>query len=75
MTSIRLARADDAEALAGLTTQLGYPTEPDAQARRLRPLLDRRDDAVLVAVDAGDRSIRRSAATSSRSACAEAART
>ena len=57
MTRIRLARADDAEALAGLTTQLGYPTEPDAQARRLRPLLGRRDDAVLVAVDAGDHCI------------------
>jgi GNAT superfamily N-acetyltransferase len=57
MSRIRPARTDDAEALAGLTTQLGYSTDAVAQGRRLAPLVDSPDDAVLVAVDGGDAAI------------------
>jgi GNAT superfamily N-acetyltransferase len=54
---MRPARADDATALADLTTQLGYPADARTLSRRLAPLLGRPDGAVLVAVDDGDRPI------------------
>lgn len=57
MTRIRPARADDAAKLAGLTTQLGYPTESKTQAHRLAAVLARTDDAVMVAADRADGAI------------------
>lgn len=57
MSRIRPARADDAEALAELTTQLGYPTDAATLSHRLRAVLDRGDDAVLVAVDDANRPV------------------
>ena len=49
MSRIRSARTDDAAALAELTTQLGYPVDPVRMALRMAALLDRPDEAVLVA--------------------------
>jgi GNAT superfamily N-acetyltransferase len=54
---IRDARPDDAPELAGLTTQLGYPSTPDDIARRLPFLLGRDDQRVFVAVDDDDRAL------------------
>ncbi len=54
---IRRLALHDAEAVAELTTQLGYPVEPDRVASRLSPLLEDTSSAVLVAVDAQDRPI------------------
>ena len=55
---IRPARADDAAALADLTTQLGYPVGAATLERRLASVLaSAADDAVLVAVDERDRPI------------------
>lgn len=51
---IRVAIQDDAEALAELSTQLGYPADAATIATRMRDLTAHADDAVLVAVaDAG----------------------
>jgi GNAT superfamily N-acetyltransferase len=47
----------DAEPLAALTTQLGYPVEPDRIASRVGRLLDDPGSAVLVATDGDDRPI------------------
>jgi GNAT superfamily N-acetyltransferase len=47
----------DAQAVAELTTQLGYPVEHDRVASRMNPLLEEPSSAVLVAVDAEDRPI------------------
>lgn len=52
---IRPARPADAADLARLTTQLGYPVDPDEQGRRLAGVIARKDDTVLVAVDPADR--------------------
>lgn len=46
-------RADDAESVARLTTQLGYPVDADRQGSRIRDLLaDPAGHAAIVAVDA-----------------------
>ena len=51
---IRPARSTDAGAVAGLLGALGYPTDADAAAAQLEPLLDRDDTGVLVYVDDGE---------------------
>lgn len=51
--TIRDARADDAEALAGLLDQLGYPTSTDAVTRRLTRLAESDADRVFVAEEDG----------------------
>jgi len=48
---IRSARHEDSEVLAGLSGELGYPTDRAELAERLSGLLDRSDHAVAVAVD------------------------
>lgn len=54
----RPARLEDAEAIAQLTTQLGYPVEAPEQARRLADVLaDPEDHLVLVAVGDDDRAV------------------
>jgi len=50
--TLRAARPEDAPAIAVLATQLGYPSRPEEAAARLRDVLARPDDAVLVAEDA-----------------------
>jgi GNAT superfamily N-acetyltransferase len=51
--SIRVARADDAGALADLSSQLGYPTDSVAILKRLlRVQGSKNDGTVFVAVDA-----------------------
>jgi GNAT superfamily N-acetyltransferase len=55
--SIRPIALRDAEAVAALTTQLGYPVEADPIASRISPLLEDSSSAVLVAVDGDDRPI------------------
>lgn len=55
--TLRPAALNDAATLAELTTQLGYPVAADEQERRLRGVMGRPDDAVLVAVDERDRPI------------------
>jgi GNAT superfamily N-acetyltransferase len=51
-TRIRQAGIDDAQALAALSTQLGYPADPTAIAKRLRRISETHCGVVLVA-DAG----------------------
>lgn len=51
--SLRTARVADATAIAGLSTQLGYPSTPEQAAARLGRLLQMPDHAVLVAERAG----------------------
>ena len=46
---IRPGRLEDAEAIASLATQLGYPSTPDEIAERLRRILPHPDHAVFVA--------------------------
>jgi len=46
---IRPGRLEDAEALATLATQLGYPSTPDEIAARLRRILPHPEHAVFVA--------------------------
>ena len=46
---VRAARLEDAAAMAGLSSQLGYPVSPVALAERLAGILDRSDEVVLVA--------------------------
>jgi N-acetylglutamate synthase-like GNAT family acetyltransferase len=50
---IRDALADDADSIAALLSQLGYPTEPDAVVRRLLRLRETGDDVVVAEVDGG----------------------
>jgi len=50
---IRPATAEDAQALAELSGQLGYPTSAAESAQRLRTLLRSADHAVLVACSPG----------------------
>jgi len=52
---IRPGRLEDAEALANLATQLGYPSTPEQMAARLRQTLPDPDHAVFVAEPAGAR--------------------
>ena len=47
--TIRPARIEDAEALAGLSGQLGYPSSPDEVKRRLVPLLGQAGHVILIA--------------------------
>jgi N-acetylglutamate synthase-like GNAT family acetyltransferase len=47
--SVRDATASDAPALAPLLGELGYPADADALASRMRRMLDRNDQRVLVA--------------------------
>ena len=49
--TVRDARADDAAAIAGLLTQLGYPSEPDAVDERLDRLRVVGDRVVVAEVD------------------------
>ena len=48
-THIRTARLTDAAAIAHLTTELGYPSQPDEIARRLDVLLGRDTHFIAVA--------------------------
>lgn len=50
---IREARRDDAAAIAGLSTQLGYPTTPEQSAERLRRVESDPDHLALVAQRGG----------------------
>ena len=50
--SIRSAVADDADALASLSTQLGYPSTPEQLRERLRRVREKNVGEVFVAVDA-----------------------
>jgi GNAT superfamily N-acetyltransferase len=51
-------RLEDAEAVAALTTELGYPVDAAGQASRIAALLsDPPDHAAFVAVDGHDRAI------------------
>lgn len=55
---IRPMRAEDADAVADLTTQLGYPVEAEAERERIIDILhDPSDHAALVAVDDDDLAI------------------
>lgn len=47
--SIRLATPDDAAAVAGLSTQLGYPTSEDDARRRLSKIVGNLENVVFVA--------------------------
>jgi N-acetylglutamate synthase-like GNAT family acetyltransferase len=47
--NIRPAHPEDAPAIAGLATQLGYPTRPEEAERRLGDVISRPENAVLVA--------------------------
>ena len=56
--TIRPMRPDDAAAVAELTTQLGYPVDPETQASRMATVQGSpRDNALLVAADEADRPI------------------
>lgn len=55
--TVRPARPGDAEALAGLATQLGYPSSPGELTERLPHVLEAANAAVLVATDAADRPV------------------
>jgi GNAT superfamily N-acetyltransferase len=50
---IRPATADDTDALAGLVTHLGYPTDAESMRGRLATILPRRDYATFVAERGG----------------------
>jgi GNAT superfamily N-acetyltransferase len=47
--TIRPARISDAVTIAGLATQLGYPSRPEETERRLRDVTSQPENAVLVA--------------------------
>ncbi len=53
--SIRAARNDDAESLAALATQLGYPTDTETMRRRLDRVRELRVGEVFVGTDASGR--------------------
>lgn len=57
MTRHRAMRADDAKAVAELTTALGYSVDQDEMTARICPLLGRDDHLLLVATDPDDRPI------------------
>ena len=58
MTRIRPMASRDAEAVADLATQLGYPTSEEEAATRIEAILARPEEhAAFVAVDDGDRPI------------------
>lgn len=47
--AIRLATLDDAESIAGLSGQLGYPTSPERMRERLAVLLPKQDQQLFAA--------------------------
>jgi GNAT superfamily N-acetyltransferase len=47
--TIRPARISDAATIAGLATQLGYPSRPEEAEARLRDVMSRPENAILVA--------------------------
>jgi GNAT superfamily N-acetyltransferase len=49
--TLRTARPQDAPAIAGLATQLGYPNTPEEAETRLRDVLAQPGSTVLVAMD------------------------
>jgi ribosomal protein S18 acetylase RimI-like enzyme len=51
--TIRYAVLDDAPAIAALATQLGYPSQSEETEARLLDVLERPDNAVLVAEEEG----------------------
>ena len=53
--TLRNADVTDADRLAELSAELGYPVEPEAISRRLRRLLKNEDHLVLVAESPTDR--------------------
>ncbi len=57
MTRIRPMREADADRVAALTTQLGYPVAPDELTRRLAEVRRHDDHELLVAVDPEDAAI------------------
>jgi GNAT superfamily N-acetyltransferase len=57
MMDIRLAATTDAESLAALSAQLGYPVAADDVARYLASLTHTPDHAVLIAADSGGRAV------------------
>jgi GNAT superfamily N-acetyltransferase len=57
MTKIRDARSTDAPELAGLTTELGYPSTPADIARRLPFVISGPERRLLVAVGDDDRAL------------------
>ncbi|HET6381429.1 MAG TPA: GNAT family N-acetyltransferase [candidate division Zixibacteria bacterium] len=57
MTAVRGARPEDAEVLADLTTQLGYPGTAEELRNRLQALMAVDAGAVFVAVDERDRPV------------------
>ena len=52
VVDVRSARGEDAQAIAALSAQLGYPVPADLLAVRLARILERRDELVLVACTA-----------------------
>ena len=51
--SVRTVRTSDADAVAGLTEQLGYDVAPPVVRERLARILERGDQRFLIAEDAG----------------------
>jgi GNAT superfamily N-acetyltransferase len=52
--AVRRATVEDAEAIAGLSGELGYPATVEQSQARLRAILGADDHVVLVACDDGD---------------------
>ena len=57
VATTRPGRLEDAQALADLATQLGYPSTPQELVERLPHVLEAADSALLVATDSRDRPI------------------
>lgn len=49
--TIREVEVRDADSIAGLSCELGYPTDPDAMSTRLHDLLDSQDHTAFVTQD------------------------
>jgi GNAT superfamily N-acetyltransferase len=56
-TALRPMRADDAEVVADLTSQLGYPVAATELASRAAEIRARTDEEIIVATDESDRPI------------------
>src|SRR5437899_11652858 len=54
---VRPMTVDDCQAVAGLSTQLGYPTSASRIERRFRALADDPDSSILVAEETGGKVI------------------
>lgn len=57
MTAVRPMRPGDADAVADLTTQLGYPTDAEGVTASMARVLARPGEALLVTVDEADRPV------------------